>query len=80
MERNATHENALSWAGDKLLQRNFSVFAKFGSYSKVQFENCTRLMHEFLETLALPKKSALFIKNKLKLRKSNPVVAAMACY
>ena len=53
-------------------------FSKFGPHSKIQFENITRLRHEFLETLARHEKahfSLKFSKNKLKLRKSNPVVA-----
>ena len=58
-------------------------FSKFGPHSKIQFENITRLSHEFLETLARPEKahfSFKFSKNKLKLRKYNPVVAVRGWY
>ena len=54
-------------------------FSTFGPHSKMQFENSTR----FLETLAGPEKAHFclkFSKNRLKLKKSNPVVAVRECY
>ena len=52
------------------------LFSKFGPHSKIQFENITRLRHEFLKTLARPEKANFclkFSKNKQKLRKSSQV-------
>ena len=58
-------------------------FLKFGPDSKIQFENMTKLRNEFLETLAGPEKAHFclkFSKDKLKLKKTNPVVAVRECY